>query len=153
MSHRLFALVLTLGMTVLVAGCGSDSDNSSSSSSSTPSPSSSSSGSSLVCDSLDQLATDVKSMQDDNTVAEFQASLTAVNKDFDNVKAAAQAAYSGDIKDIETALNAFSDQLKKIGNGQGAMTQLEALGTAAGNVSDAVAALIADVPCPSSSSS
>jgi len=152
-SHRLFALVLTLGMTVLVAGCGSDSDNSSSSSSSTPSPSSSSSGSSLVCDSLDQLATDVKSMQDDNTVAEFQASLTAVNKDFDNVKAAAQAAYSGDIKDIETALNAFSDQLKKIGNGQGAMTQLEALGTAAGNVSDAVAALIADVPCPSSSSS
>jgi len=150
--HRLLALVLTLGLTVLVAGCGSDSNNSSSSST-TPSPSSSSSGSSLVCDNLDQLATDVKSMQDDNTVAEFQASLAAVNKDFDNVKAAAQAAYSGDIKDIETALNAFSDQLKKIGNGQGAMTQLEALGTAAGNVSDAVAALIADVPCPSSSSS
>ena len=152
MPHRLLALVLTLGLTVLVAGCGSDSNNSSSSST-TPSPSSSSSGSSLVCDNLDQLATDVKSMQDDNTVAEFQASLAAVNKDFDNVKAAAQAAYSGDIKDIETALNAFSDQLKKIGNGQGAMTQLEALGTAAGNVSDAVAALIADVPCPSSSSS
>jgi len=150
--HRLLALVLTLGLTVLVAGCGSDSNNSSSSST-TPSPSSSSTGSSLVCDDLDQLATDVKAMQDDNTVAEFQASLTAVNKDFDNVKAAAQAAYSGDIKDIETALNAFSDQLKKIGNGQGAMTQLEALGTAAGNVSDAVAALIADVPCPSSSSS
>ena len=152
MPHRLIALVLTLGLTVLVAACGSDSNNSSSSST-TPSPSSSSSGSSLVCNNLDQLATDVKSMQDDNTVAEFQASLTAVNKDFDNVKAAAQAAYSGDIKDIETALNAFSDQLKKIGNGQGAMTQLEALGTAAGNVSDAVAALIADVPCPSSSSS
>ena len=152
MPHRLLALVLTLGLTVLVAACGSDSNNSSSSST-TPSPSSSSSGSSLVCNNLDQLATDVKSMQDDNTVAEFQASLTAVNKDFDNVKAAAQAAYSGDIKDIETALNAFSDQLKKIGNGQGAMTQLEALGTAAGNVSDAVAALIADVPCPSSSSS
>jgi len=150
--HRLIALVLALGLTVLVAACGSDSNNSSSSST-TPSPSSSSSGSSLVCNNLDQLATDVKSMQDDNTVAEFQASLTAVNKDFDNVKAAAQAAYSGDIKDIETALNAFSDQLKKIGNGQGAMTQLEALGTAAGNVSDAVAALIADVPCPSSSSS
>ena len=152
MPHRLIALVLALGLTVLVAACGSDSNNSSSSST-TPSPSSSSSGSSLVCNNLDQLATDVKSMQDDNTVAEFQASLTAVNKDFDNVKAAAQAAYSGDIKDIETALNAFSDQLKKIGNGQGAMTQLEALGTAAGNVSDAVAALIADVPCPSSSSS
>ena len=33
------------------------------------------------------------------------------------------------------------------------MKQLEDLGTAAGNVSDAVAALVADVPCPSSSSS
>ena len=153
MAHRLFALVLTLGMTVLVAGCGSDSDNSSSSSSSTPSPSSSSSGSSLVCDSLDQLATDVKSMQDDSTVAEFHASLDAVTKDFTDVKAAAQAAYSGDVKDVETALNAFTDQLEKLGNGQGAMKQLEDLGTAAGNVSDAVAALIADVPCPSSSSS
>ena len=153
MSHRLLALVLTLGLTVLVAGCGSDSNNSSSSSSSTPSPSSSSTGSSLVCDDLDQLATDVKAMQDDNTVAEFQASLDAVTKDFTDVKAAAQAAYSGDVKDVETALNAFSDQLKSIGNGQGAMKQLEDLGTAAGNVSDAVATLVADVPCPSNSSS
>ena len=152
MSHRLLALVLALGLTVLVAGCGSDSNNSSSSSSTTPSPSSSASGSSLVCDSLDQLATDVKSMQDDKTVAEFQASLDAVTKDFTDVKAAAQAAYSGDVKDVETALTAFGDQLKKIGNGQGAMKQLEALGTAAGNVSDAVATLVADVPCPSSSS-
>lgn len=152
MSHRLLALVLALGLTVLVAGCGSDSDNSSSSSSTTPSPSSSASESSLVCDSLDQLATDVKAMQDDNTVTEFQASLDAVTKDFTDVKAAAQAAYSGDVKDVETALTDFGDQLKKIGNGQGAMKQLEDLGTAAGNVSDAVATLVADVPCPSSSS-
>ena len=103
MSHRLLALVLTLGLTVLVAGCGSDSNDSSSSSVEHAVAVEQLERSSLVCDSLDQLSTDVKSMQDDNTVAEFQASLDAVTKDFTDVKAAAQAAYSGDVKDVETA--------------------------------------------------
>lgn len=152
MPNRLLSLALALGINalaiaVLVAGCGSDNNSSSSPS---PSPSSTSASNSGFCTAIDQLATDTKAMTDDNTVQQFQASLTAVGNDLKDVKTQAQAEFAGPVDDVQKALTAFGDQLKSIGNGQGAMKTLEALGTAAGNVNDSVAALASQASCPSS---
>ena len=155
MPNRLLSLAIALGINalavaVLVAGCGSD-NNSTSSSSTSPTPSSSTTGGgSAVCTAIDQLATDTKAMTDDTTVQQFQASLTAVGNDLKDVKAQAQAEFAGPVDDVQKALTAFGDELKSVGNGQGAMKTLEALGKAAGNVSDSVQALASQASCPSS---
>ena len=66
------------------------------------------------------------------------------------MKTQAQSQFAGPVDDVQKALTAFGDELSSIGSGQGALKTLEALGKAAGNVSDSVAALGAAASCSSS---
>lgn len=151
MPNRLLSLALALGINalaiaLLVAGCGSDN----SSSSSSPTSSSTSASTSAVCTAIDQLVTDTKAMSGDTTVQQFQSSLTAVGNDLKDVKTQAQTDLAGPVDDVQKALTDFGDQLQSAGNGQGAMKTLEALGKAAGKVSDSVTALASQASCQSS---
>ena len=76
MTHRLLALAVILGLALFAGGCGDDSNDSSSSSSEHAVAVGSRAGPRCVCDAKDKLATDVKGMKEDNTVAEYKASLT-----------------------------------------------------------------------------
>lgn len=151
MTPRLPALVLglVLGLALLLAGCGSD--NGTSTSSSTPTPTDSSSvtepASADVCAARDKLVTDVKSMKGDNA-QEFTTDFTAVKKDLEDLRSAAETAYSADLDNFETALTEFSDALKSFAS-EGAMQGLENLGKAAGDLNDAAATLAEQIPCPS----
>ena len=147
--HRLLALVL--GLALLLAGCGSD-NGTSTSSSTTPTPTDSSSvtepASADVCAARDKLVTDVTSMKGDN-VQEFKTDFTAAKKDFQELRSVAEATYSDDLDNFETALSDFADALTSLG-GEGAMPALEKLGKAAGVLNDAAATLAEQIPCPSS---
>ncbi len=141
---------LALGLALLLAGCGSD-DSTSTSSSSSPSPTDGSSvtepASADVCAARDQLVTDVRSMKDDN-VQEFKTDFTAAKKDFEELRSVAEATYSDDLDNFETALSDFADALSSFGS-EGAMQGLEKLGKAAGELDDAAATLAEEIPCPS----
>ncbi len=148
MTPRLLALVL--GLALLLAGCGSD-NGTSTSSSSTPTPTDSSSvtepASADVCAARDKLVTDVRSMKGDNA-QEFKTDFTAAKKDFEELRSVADATYSDDLDNFETALTEFADALKSFAS-EGAMQGLENLGKAAGDLDDAAATLAEQIPCPS----
>ena len=134
MTHRLLALALGLA---LLAGCGSDNNDSAGTSSS----------SAAVCAARDKLVADVRSMKDDSAT-EFATDFTAARNDFQELRSAADAAYSEDLDAFETALSNFGKALSSIGS-EGAMQGLEKLGKAAGQLDDATATLAREIPCPS----
>jgi hypothetical protein len=152
-THRLLApalaLAFALGLTVGVAGCGSDSDDSSTTSSSPTQPTSTGPAPAEVCDALDKLVADVKSLQDDDTLQEYKTDIDAAIVDFREFKNLAVDAYADDVDTFEQALTDFADQVKSFGNGQGAMQSLEDLGAAAGNLDDAATTLVEQIPCAS----
>ncbi|GAA2147160.1 hypothetical protein GCM10009844_24120 [Nocardioides koreensis] len=155
MTHRLLALVLALGLSLVAGGCGGDSNDSAGSSSTTPSPTATSPtepAAADVCDAKDKLDADVKGMKEDNTAPEYKASLTAISQDLKDLVTVADDAYSDDLATFQAALNTFADQVKSIGSSnQGALKTLEDLGQAAGALGDAAQTLAEQIPCPSNS--
>ncbi len=157
MTHRLLTLALApcvcLGLALSAAGCGSDSDSggSSSSTSSSPTPSTSPTGtaSAEVCSALDQLTQDVEGLKDDSTAAEYKTDLTAITTDFQQFADVAKTSYGEDVDAFQTALTAFTDQLKSLGNGQGALQALQDIGKAAGDLEDAMKTLGEQISCSS----
>ena len=149
MTHRLLALALTLGLTLGFAGCGSDSNDSTSTSSTPAASPSTEPAPAEVCDALDKLTADVKSLQDDNTLQEYKTDLDATIVDFRTFKNLAIDAYADDVDTFETALTDFGDQVKSFGHGQGVMQSLEDLGAAAGQLDDAATTLVEQIPCSS----
>lgn len=151
MTHRLpaLALALALGLTLGVAGCGSDSNDSTTTSSSPSEPTSTEPAPAEVCDALDKLVADVKSLQDDSTLQEYKTDVDAAIVDFREFRSLAIDAYSDDVDAFEQALTDFGDQVKSFGQGQGAMQSLEDLGAAAGNLDDAATTLVENIPCSS----
>ncbi|MFC4782842.1 hypothetical protein ACT8ZV_00075 [Nocardioides sp. MAHUQ-72] len=155
MTHRLPALVLALALALPAAACGSDSDSDegspspSTSSSATSSSSPTGTASAEVCAALDQLTQDVKALKDDKTAAEYSADLTAISADFKKLADVAGTAYADDVDTFQAALTTFADQLKSLGNGQGALQALQDLGQAAGDLEDALASLAGQIKCSS----
>jgi hypothetical protein len=138
-------LGVSLLVALLVAGCGSGDD----SSSSAPSPSSLSSSASTnadVCDAKDALVTDTKAMDNDHTVAEFRASVTAISTDLADLISSAGSAYQDEIAQFEASLKEFGNQLGSIGSGN---SSPEAMGKAVGDLEDAADTLAASITCPS----
>ena len=156
MAHRLLAVLISLsvfGLTLALASCGSDSSNSSNQENSpSTTTSSAAAGNSQLCDTLTSLSADVKAMANAGSVSQFQSEFNAAKKDFADLKPAASAAYGNDVDAVQKALDEFGTALQNAGQG-GAGSTLQALGTAAANLGQAVQKLATDLPCPSSTSS
>ena len=151
MAHRLLALLLSaslFGLALVLVACGSDSSDDSSS----PPSSTSSSPSAEVCNALNALSDDVRTMSTASSLSEFQQGFHAAQRDFAQLKPAASAAYGPEVDAVQKALDDFGNALQSVGQG-GAGSGLQQLGTASVQLGTAVQQLATDLPCPSTGSS
>lgn len=151
MAHRPLAVLLSamlFGLALVLVACGSSNNGSSS-----PSPSATSSSptaSAQLCDALNALTADVKTMTTAGSVSEFQQGFHAAQHDFAQLKPAASAAYGPQVDAVQKALENFGKAMQSVGQG-GAGSGLQQLGTAAVQLGTAVQQLATALPCPSTS--